>query len=56
MPDSMETVQIFMAALLNVWPTADATTREPFFDEDAVYHNIPLEPVVGHTAIVTTFA
>ena len=27
-----------------------------FFDEDAVCHNIPLDPVTGRSAIMATFA
>ena len=56
MPTSAKTVQEFIAAFVKAWPTADAALLGAFFDEDAVYHNIPLEPVTGRSAIVSTFA
>ena len=56
MPTSSETVQVFIAAFTKAWPTADPTPLGSFFDEDATYHNIPLEPVTGRSAIVSTFA
>ncbi|WP_405166007.1 nuclear transport factor 2 family protein [Nocardia sp. NBC_01499] len=33
------------------WSDPDPDRIAAFFAEDAVYHNIPLEPVVGRTAI-----
>ncbi len=33
------------------WKDADAATLADYFTEDAVYHNIPMEPVVGKAAI-----
>ena len=56
MPTSEETVHHFIAAFMKAWPTADTTALGSFFDEDAVYHNVPLEAVVGRTAILATFA
>jgi limonene-1,2-epoxide hydrolase len=56
MPSSAQTVQDFIAAFMNVWPAADPGPLGSFFDEDAIYHNIPLEPVTGRSAIVATFA
>ena len=56
MASSLETVQRFIAAFMKAWPTADATTLGSFFEEDAAYHNGPLEPVIGRTAILATFA
>jgi limonene-1,2-epoxide hydrolase len=56
MANSLETVQHFIVAFVKAWPTADATTLGSFFAEDAVYHNGPLEPVIGRNAIVSTFA
>jgi limonene-1,2-epoxide hydrolase len=56
MPTPVETVQDFMAAFVKAWPTADTTVLGSFFSEDAVYHNGPLEPVRGRTAIKATFA
>jgi limonene-1,2-epoxide hydrolase len=56
MPTSLETVQDFIAAFMKAWPAADTTTLGSFFDEDAVYHNVPIEPVTGRTDIEATFA
>ena len=33
------------------WATADPDELAGYFTEDAVYHNIPMEPVQGPTAI-----
>jgi limonene-1,2-epoxide hydrolase len=46
----------FIATFISAWPQADASTLGVYFSEDAVYHNIPMEPVRGREAIVTTFA
>lgn len=40
-----------MAAFIDAWPTGDASGLAPFFSDDAVYHNIPLEAVNGKKAI-----
>ena len=56
MPTPVETVQDFMAVFMRAWPTADTSTLRSFFSEDDVYHNVPLEPVRGRTAIEATFA
>jgi len=56
MPSSAQTVQDFIAAFMKAWSAADSATLGSFFDEDAIYHNIPLEPVTGRSAIVATFA
>jgi ketosteroid isomerase-like protein len=55
MPDPPQIVQTFIAAFVNAWPVGDATALGTFFDEEAVYHNVPLDPVVGRDAIVATF-
>lgn len=47
-----EVVRKFIAA----WPDGDAEKLAGFFSEDAVYHNIPLEPVQGRQAIEATFS
>lgn len=47
-----ETVGEFIAA----WPGKDAARLASFFSEDAVYHNIPMEPIKGREAIEATFA
>ena len=56
MPTPVETVQDFMAAFMRAWPTADTAALSSYFSEDAVYHNVPLEPVRGRAAIEATFA
>jgi limonene-1,2-epoxide hydrolase len=55
MPTAVEIVQAFMAAFIEAWPTGDAAGLGSFFSEDAVYHNMPMEPVKGRTAIVAAF-
>jgi limonene-1,2-epoxide hydrolase len=55
-PTHVETVQDFITAFMRAWPTADAAALGSFFSEDAVYHNVPLEPVRGRAAIEATFA
>lgn len=49
-----ETVERFMAAFIEAWPTGDASGLMDFFSDEAVYHNIPLEAVRGKEAIRTT--
>jgi limonene-1,2-epoxide hydrolase len=56
MPTPVETVQDFMAAFIRAWPTADSAALRSYFNEEAVYHNGPLEPVRGRAAIEATFA
>lgn len=56
MPTPVETVEDFMAAFIEAWPTADTAALGSFFSEDALYHNGPLEPVRGRAAIEATFA
>jgi len=56
MPTSVETVQEFIAAFIAAWPQGDTAMLGPFFSEDAVYHNIPMEPVHGRGAILATLA
>ncbi|HWD52979.1 MAG TPA: limonene-1,2-epoxide hydrolase family protein [Acidimicrobiales bacterium] len=51
-----ETVQEFVAAFIAAWPEGDTTTLGSFFSEDAVYHNMPMEPVEGRSAIQTALA
>lgn len=55
MPTPTETVQEFMAAFIAVWPHGDAARLGSFFSEDAVYHNMPMQPVYGREAILATF-
>jgi len=56
MPTSAETVRDFIAAFREAWPIGDAARLGSFFADDAVYHNMPLEPVQGRAAILATFA
>jgi limonene-1,2-epoxide hydrolase len=51
-----ETVQEFVAAFIAAWPDRDSTQLGSFFSEDAVYHNIPMEPVQGRGAIEAALA
>ena len=56
MPTSAETVQKFITAFIAAWPQGDAAKLGSFFNEDAVYHNMPMEPVQGRGAILATLA
>ena len=38
-------------AMCQSWSTPDPAKIAEFFAEDAVYHNIPMDPIVGRTAI-----
>lgn len=48
--DPIDVVQRFC----DTWATGDLDAIMGFLAEDAVYHNIPVEPVQGHEAIRTT--
>lgn len=48
--DAIDLVTRFCAA----WPALDLDEILSFFTDDAVYHNIPMEPVSGTDAIRTT--
>jgi limonene-1,2-epoxide hydrolase len=50
MTTPLETVTAFCEA----WPRLDLDELAAFFAEDAVYHNIPVDPVVGREAIRAT--
>ena len=51
MPDDpIDLVQRFC----DTWATGDLDAIMAFLAEDAVYHNIPVDPVEGHDAIRTT--
>ena len=50
--DPVQVVRDFCAA----WSDVDLDTILAFFAEDAVYHNIPMEPMNGTEAIRTTIA
>ncbi|HWC74542.1 MAG TPA: limonene-1,2-epoxide hydrolase family protein [Gemmatimonadales bacterium] len=49
----MEVVRRFCAAWSNNAPTAELAA---FFTDDAVYHNMPMEPVIGRKAIANNIA
>lgn len=40
-----------VTAMCAAWATRDAAQIAAFFHEDAIYHNIPLEPLHGRDAI-----
>ena len=50
MPDAIDLVQQFCA----VWSKGDLDAITDFFADDAVYHNIPVDPVTGRDAIRST--
>jgi limonene-1,2-epoxide hydrolase len=50
MPDAIDLVHAFCA----VWSTGDLDAIVDFFADDAVYHNIPVDPVTGRDAIRAT--
>lgn len=52
MPTPAEIVRDFIAA----WPEGDADKLAEFFSDDAVYHNIPVEPIVGREDIRSALA
>ena len=43
-------------AFINAWNTNDFDAVKAAFTDDAVYHNIPMEPVAGKTAIMAVIA
>jgi limonene-1,2-epoxide hydrolase len=45
-----------VSEFISAWPEKDAARLASFFSEDAVYHNIPMEPIKGREAIQATFA
>ena len=51
-PTPAEVVAEFIAA----WPGGDQALLASYFTEDAVYHNIPMDPINGREAIEATFA
>jgi limonene-1,2-epoxide hydrolase len=50
MGNAVEIVRKFCAQ----WETGDFDALVDFFTDDAVYHNIPIDPVVGKDAIRST--
>jgi limonene-1,2-epoxide hydrolase len=51
-----KTIQEFVAAFIAAWPDRDAGKVASFFAADAVYHNMPIEPIKGREAIKATLA
>jgi limonene-1,2-epoxide hydrolase len=49
-----ELVRAFIAAFERAWPECDGASLGEFFSEDAVFHNMPMEPAVGRQAIQDT--
>lgn len=52
---AVATIERFMAAFIEAWPTGDATSLARFFDNDAVFHNGSQPAVRGGDAIVASF-
>jgi limonene-1,2-epoxide hydrolase len=50
MPSPDDVIRAFVQTW-NVVPKPDPDEISKYFAEDAVYHNIPLEPIVGRAAI-----
>jgi limonene-1,2-epoxide hydrolase len=48
-------VERFIDSFVDAWPRADAAKVSAYFADDAIYHNIPMEPSVGRAAIESTF-
>lgn len=51
-----ETVRDFITVFVSSWAKKDAAQVTSFFSDDAVYHNMPMDPVVGRQAIEATLA
>lgn len=51
-----ETIQDFMKAFELAWATRDSVQVASFFSDDAIYHNMPMDPVEGREAIAATVA
>lgn len=51
-----ETIQEFIAVFELAWENRNAARVASFFSDDAVYHNIPMDPVQGRDAIAATVA
>ncbi|MFI9509964.1 nuclear transport factor 2 family protein [Nocardia sp. NPDC052566] len=47
----MSTPDDLVRAMCESWSTPDPDRIAAYFAEDAVYHNIPMEPIHGRTAI-----
>jgi limonene-1,2-epoxide hydrolase len=51
-----ETIRSFMAAFSSASAKRDAARVASFFSDDAIHHNIPMDPVQGREAIAATIA
>lgn len=56
MASPKQTVQELMMAFMFAWANKDAARVASFFSDDAVYHNMPMDPVEGREAIEATVA
>ena len=56
MPTPTQIVREFVDTFVAAWPTGDAARVASLFSIDASYHNGPLEPVRGRSAIEATLA
>lgn len=45
--DNLSIVRSF----IETWPSLDAEKLVQFFAQDGVYHNMPMEPVLGHAGL-----
>jgi len=52
----VEIVNQFVDEFVAGWPNRDTARLARFFAPDAVYHNVPLDPVHGRTAILETIS
>ena len=48
--------RVLIDHFFDAWRSMDAAAVAAFFTDDAVYHNIPMEPIVGRDAIEATVA
>jgi limonene-1,2-epoxide hydrolase len=51
-----ETIRDFITAFSSAWAKRDAARVASFFSDDAIYDNIPMDPVEGREAIAATVA
>lgn len=54
MASSSEVIQNFVAAFVAAWPAGDASPLAKFFSNEAIYQNMPMDPIEGRRAIVET--
>lgn len=51
MTDSAQATETLVRGFLDAWTTRDLDTICSAFADDAVYHNVPVDPIVGIPAI-----